>query len=59
MQEWILGHLEIKWEYNFDKKPPQQGRSNKFEGQPPLMKYKPEMFKMNMQMGNEEDNLAE
>jgi hypothetical protein len=46
-------------EFNFDKKPPQQGRSNKFEGQPPLMKYKPEMFKMNMQIGNEEDNSAE
>ena len=54
-----LGNMGTMGDFNFDKKPPQQGRSNKFEGQPPLMKYKPEMFKMNMQMGNEEDNSAE
>ena len=54
-----LGNMGTMGEFNFDKKPPQQGRSNKFEAQPPLMKYKPDMFKMNMQMGNEEDNSAE
>lgn len=54
-----LGNMGTMGEFNFDKKPPQQGRSNKFDPQPPLMKYKPDMFKMNMQMGNEEDNSAE